>query len=803
MKNCSGSAQQPAHDREDCKQNANTDDSNGWRNFCHADTWAQLMREPSVSPVPEDSDSDWLADSSAEQPARHSSDVQKDQLIREISASPVFEATKSDRWTDSSAQQPARYSSDAQSSMTALVTHNPASSSDQPAVLQSWYTEEEVDEILRCHDEAVIADDEAPPQPAPPIGASSRPPSGEMATQGRRKVHRGGLRKGYTMQPTTSEPQQTGINVNIRSQVRSVYAEYLRKRSIHLAFETTTDVCCPYGCALKLTLRGDHSSFWICTEAAQISSRTSAVDFSFMNGKADDFCPACARHLQFELTETRADLKQDCKNKFAFVAFLWTSGANNSDMKYVTDALVLGHLLQEHSSHQRVLIVEEEVLGVPGSNLLKSLWDVRIKKVVEADKNLLGGCHKRFKKTFTKLRAWELTEYEKVCILDLDLCIQKGIDQLFGLEAPAALYTGNDNNPDGEQRESAEYFNHHNGKLSKGINAGVMLIRPSIPTFRGLESLAQNRHHPYHKNRRNSSAPEQHLLSYYFKGEWKKLPLAYNFQLHQLCFTPAGSVCERNQQKYDDIHILHFSTDKKPRDYLFQENEYELVEFHEFVSEMVKRLRHKAREKGNNLEEQKVAIITRGANQWLQGWKNMFEWLIDYVVKQPARQNSCPLCGNSNHRNVEHRFFCCPGVAQQRTRWHTALLTPADSPLEALLQPKNFRMSLEFVSQVAEAVSQPAQTAGGLESPIVPKGPVVPFRKCAPGPIVPFTKVTGFKSAAEDDEKRSHSQRSQKWMAMKKKKKKPVGPKPKAKRMAMKTKKKTKAEKQVASSNDH
>ena len=138
MKNCSDSAQQPAHDREDRKQNANTDDPNGWRNFCHADTWAQLMREPSVSPLPEDSDSDWLADSSAQQPARHSSD--------------------------------------AQSSMTALVTHNPASSSDQPAVLQSCYTEEEVDEILRWHDEAVTSDDEVPSQPAPPIGASLRQP---------------------------------------------------------------------------------------------------------------------------------------------------------------------------------------------------------------------------------------------------------------------------------------------------------------------------------------------------------------------------------------------------------------------------------------------------------------------------------------------------------------------------------------------------------------------------------------------------------------------------------------------------
>ena len=685
-------------------------------------------------------------------------------------------------------------------------------------IQKSWYTEEEVDGILRCHDEAVTSDDEAPPQPAPPIGASLKRPPGDAIGARPRKRSRSsrctepieGRRKVSTMQPTASEPQQTGMKVNIRSHVRRA-----SKRTIHLVPEKTTHVCCPHGCALKITLRRDHSSSWIYAEAAKRIARIAPVEFSFMNGKADDFCPACTRHLQFELTETRADSKQDCKNKFAFVAFLWTSAVDNSDMKYVTDALVLGHLLQEHSSHERVLIVEEEVLDVPGANLLKSLWDVRIKKVVEADKNLLGGCHQRFKKTFTKLRAWELTEYEKVCILDLDLCIQKGVDQLFGLEAPAALYTGNDNNSAGEQRESAEYFNHRNGKLSKGINAGVMLIRPSISTFRALESLAQNRHHPYHKMRANSSAPEQHLLSYFFKGQWKKLPLFYNFQLHQLCFTSAGSVCERNKQKYDDIHILHFSTDKKPRDYLFQENEYELVEFQEFVSEMVKRLRHKAREKGNNLEEQKVAIITRGANQWLQAWKNMFEWLIDYVVKQPARQNSCPLCGNSNHRNVEHRFFCCPGVAQQRTRWHTALLTPADSPLEALLQPKNFRIFLEFVSQVAEAVSQPAQTAGGFEGPmvpsskaspivpIVPKGPVVPFRKCAPGPIVPFTKVTRFKSAAEDDEKRSHSQRSQKWMAMKKKKKKPVGPKPKAKRMAMKTKKKTKAEKQVASSNDH
>ena len=157
----------------------------------------------------------------------------------------------------------------------------------------------------------------------------------------------------------------------------------------------------------------------------------------------------------------------------------------------------------------------------------------------------------------------------------------------------------------------------------------------------------------------------------------------------------------------------------------------------------------------------------------------MLDWLIDYVANHSARHRSCPLCGNPNHRNVEHRFFCCSGVAQQRTRWHNALLTAADSPLEALQSPKNFRISLMFVSQVAFALSQPAQTAGGFEGsigkgvPIVPKGPVVPFRKCAPGPIVPLTKATGFKSAA-----------------VKKKKKNLLGFKSKAKWMPMTTKKK-------------
>jgi len=66
MEHSVDSAEQPAHDGEDCS----------WRYFCHANTWKKLMGETSASPVSEAIEASWREDNSAEQHARHSSDVE-------------------------------------------------------------------------------------------------------------------------------------------------------------------------------------------------------------------------------------------------------------------------------------------------------------------------------------------------------------------------------------------------------------------------------------------------------------------------------------------------------------------------------------------------------------------------------------------------------------------------------------------------------------------------------------------------------------------------------------------------------
>ena len=71
MDRSSDSAEQPAHDGEDCIGNWLTNDSAPWRYFCSASTWEQPMGETSASSVSEAIKPSWWEDSSAQRPAHH------------------------------------------------------------------------------------------------------------------------------------------------------------------------------------------------------------------------------------------------------------------------------------------------------------------------------------------------------------------------------------------------------------------------------------------------------------------------------------------------------------------------------------------------------------------------------------------------------------------------------------------------------------------------------------------------------------------------------------------------------------
>merc|ERR1719253_1470081 len=68
---------------------------------------------------------------------------------------------------------------------------------------------------------------------------------------------------------------------------------------------------------------------------------------------------------------------------------------------------------------------------------------------------------------------------------------------------------------------------------SSGINAGVMLLKPCLETFRQCMEEVADAKHPEHVR---GNGPEQDYLSRYYAGEWSHIDVAYNFQLHQMYF---------------------------------------------------------------------------------------------------------------------------------------------------------------------------------------------------------------------------------------------------------------------------
>jgi hypothetical protein len=69
--------------------------------------------------------------------------------------------------------------------------------------------------------------------------------------------------------------------------------------------------------------------------------------------------------------------------------------------------------------------------------------------------------------------------------LDLDIVLTRGIDEIFSIQAPAALFRGNSASASGP-RDSATLYSKATGEPQGGINAGVMVIEPSIDIFNNM-----------------------------------------------------------------------------------------------------------------------------------------------------------------------------------------------------------------------------------------------------------------------------------------------------------------------------
>ena len=517
---------------------------------------------------------------------------------------------------------------------------------------------------------------------------------------------------------------------------------------------------CPKGCALEVSARGSIRNRARLGEDIQLfvaSAKHDDLNTTFVVRQGlpvAEQCPSCkqrcieiktaemgapitkARRVERSTTVeaiTDAAPENVCETqntrRFAFSSAIWASDDRDSGIelaKYIADAIHVGNQLRlamrenprVDAEVDRVLLaagVKKSARTGSGYPLLKLLWKVRDVQHVQVDVSLLGTCQQRFAKVFTKIRHWDLDEYELVAALDLDLLVKPGVTDLLGCRPPAAFFRGNSDNIFGDRRPANTLFHPRSGKPQGGINAGVMVLRPSKSEFRTMEKFLQTQDHPRQIN--DSNAPEQDFLSMHFGSSWTALPVKFNWQPHQLRYLFDGRSTrsedggsDRMNVDYEKIEIIHFSAKEKPRDFLFEQvtggRRRGKEEFKEFL------IQSYLKQEYTKVTIEGRSKIARSIEEWFQAWDVAWIYVLQTVAACKvggSGVDKCPMCGSQKLgvSDPMHCFFFCESkdIEGLRGKWekrhYEAMRQPVPSDAMATLKDAaTYPWSVEFVEGV-------------------------------------------------------------------------------------------------------
>ncbi|PCH33510.1 glycosyltransferase family 8 protein [Wolfiporia cocos MD-104 SS10] len=182
----------------------------------------------------------------------------------------------------------------------------------------------------------------------------------------------------------------------------------------------------------------------------------------------------------------------------------------------------------------------------------------------------------RFQDTWTKLRAFELAEYERVVMLDSDMIVMRNMDELMDIELPsdwiAAAHVCACNPrklphypSDWIPENCAHTSMVHPTALTSPpvitessprpyhlLNSGTVVLNPSSELFAAIRHfLSTSPLVP------TFSFPDQDLLAAFFRGKWKSLPWCYN-ALKTL------RVIHKPMWRDEEVRCLHYILADKP-----------------------------------------------------------------------------------------------------------------------------------------------------------------------------------------------------------------------------------------------
>lgn len=271
-------------------------------------------------------------------------------------------------------------------------------------------------------------------------------------------------------------------------------------------------------------------------------------------------CVHCRSELTVEVSQSQAVSSHDAKAPVTDAKCAYATLLYGGKSEYFIGALVLGWKLENTGSKVTRLLLHTSDVPQRFLSILSWTWKLRHVEYLDGSatlfKNFQGS---RFQRVFTKLQVLSCTDFDKILMLDLDLNIRRNIDELFKLEAPAAMRRSSGRNQPGHAKPFAAEDIWHSGaeEMSSGINAGVMLLKPDQNVLNRMIAEVTDDSHPEHVG---TYGPEQDYMTRFYSAflpGWTHIGAEFNYQLG----LPPNYVSKHHASLdiLRDVAVAHFS----------------------------------------------------------------------------------------------------------------------------------------------------------------------------------------------------------------------------------------------------
>ncbi|HZY36653.1 MAG TPA: glycosyltransferase [Mucilaginibacter sp.] len=229
------------------------------------------------------------------------------------------------------------------------------------------------------------------------------------------------------------------------------------------------------------------------------------------------------------------------ETKYSFVTFLGTDS-------FLPGVLALNQSLKTYNTRYQLMVLITDLVSPAYLEILKQK-KIEYKRIeVIQNPHQLINDERNFKHMFTKLRIFELVEFDKVVYLDADMLICQNIDVLFNMPHMSAvvaggLYPGNES--------------------WKDFNAGFLVVEPDKALF---DTLCSSMNYLP-----SDDGGDQGFLHAFYK-DWtsdESLHLDHKFNvpsgyIDEYCKLPNYNFCYKRRLLATNISIIHYWGRYKP-----------------------------------------------------------------------------------------------------------------------------------------------------------------------------------------------------------------------------------------------